>query len=175
MGTGAVTQYIDLAQIVLYVFWIFFFWLVVWLVREGKREGYPLESDRRDYVDIQGWPAIPKAKQFRLGDGTILEAPHDRDRNAPALAARSLRAWRRSGGAPIGILQVSSTLPLRWRLLVIVGNAAWTLASIALLISGAVAPNGLGLSFVVMQAVVVGVFAELQYVGLKRSGAALAA
>ena len=26
MGTGAVTQYIDLAQIVLYVFWIFFFW-----------------------------------------------------------------------------------------------------------------------------------------------------
>ncbi len=88
MGTGAVTQYIDLAQIVLYVFWIFFFWLVVWLVREGKREGYPLESDRRDYVDIQGWPAIPKAKQYRLGDGTILEAPHGRDRNAPALAAR---------------------------------------------------------------------------------------
>ena len=35
MGTGAITAYIDVAQIVLYIFWIFFFWLVVWLVREG--------------------------------------------------------------------------------------------------------------------------------------------
>ena len=34
MGTGAITQYIDVAQIVLYLFWIFFFWLVVWLVAD---------------------------------------------------------------------------------------------------------------------------------------------
>ncbi|MEN9759896.1 MAG: hypothetical protein RLZZ281_32 [Pseudomonadota bacterium] len=88
MGTGAITQYIDVAQIVLYLFWIFFFWLVVWLVAEGKREGYPLESDRRDYVDIQGWPAIPKPKQYKLADGSVMEAPHNRDKDAPALAAR---------------------------------------------------------------------------------------
>ena len=75
----------------------------------------------------------------------------------------------------VGWLGTRSSLLRPLVLLVIVGNAAWTLASIALLISGAVAPNGLGLAFVVMQAVVVGVFAELQYVGLKRSGAALAA
>ncbi|MBI5128059.1 MAG: hypothetical protein HZA66_01335 [Rhodopseudomonas palustris] len=57
-------------------------------------------------------------------------------------------------------------------LLVIVGNVLWTLGSVALLISGAVTPNALGIGFVVIQAIAVGVFAELQFVGLGRSGAA---
>jgi hypothetical protein len=60
-------------------------------------------------------------------------------------------------------------------LLVIVGNLAWTLASIALLFSGAVSPNLLGQIFVVAQAIATGVFAELQYVGMRRSGGAVAA
>ena len=60
-------------------------------------------------------------------------------------------------------------------LLVIVGNAAWTLGSIALLFSGAVAPNVLGMAMVVAQAIATGVFAELQYIGLRKSGAALVA
>jgi hypothetical protein len=60
-------------------------------------------------------------------------------------------------------------------LLVVAGNAAWTLASIALLFSGAVNPNLLGEIVVVAQAIATGVFAELQYVGLRRSGAVVAA
>ena len=63
--------------------------------------------------------------------------------------------------------------PLVW--IVIAGNAAWTVGSIALLFSGAVTPNLLGEAFVAMQAIAVGVIAELQYVGLRRSGVALAA
>ncbi|NBQ12772.1 MAG: photosynthetic reaction center subunit H, partial [Gammaproteobacteria bacterium] len=43
--TGDITGYVDVAQVVLYVFWLFFFVLIFWLHREGKREGYPLESD----------------------------------------------------------------------------------------------------------------------------------
>ncbi|MDE5452228.1 hypothetical protein GWE18_04960 [Bradyrhizobium sp. CSA112] len=54
-------------------------------------------------------------------------------------------------------------------LLVIVGNAAWTLGSIALLFSGAVSPNLLGQVFIVAQAIATGVFAELQYIGLRKS------
>ena len=53
---------------------------------------------------------------------------------------------------------------------VIVGNAAWTFGSIALLFSGAVNPNLLGQVFIVAQAIATGVFAELQYVGLRKSG-----
>jgi hypothetical protein len=57
---------------------------------------------------------------------------------------------------------------------VIAGNAAWTLASIALLLSDAVTPNLLGETAIALQAIVVGVLAELQYVGLRRSSATLA-
>ena len=60
-------------------------------------------------------------------------------------------------------------------MLVIIGNAAWTLASIALLFSGAVAPNLLGMVMVVAQAIATGVFAELQYIGLRKSGGTVAA
>lgn len=60
-------------------------------------------------------------------------------------------------------------------LIVIAGNPAWTLASIALLFSGAVSPNLLGEIVVVAQAIATGVFAELQYVGLRRSEGAVAA
>jgi len=60
-------------------------------------------------------------------------------------------------------------------MIVIAGNAAWTVASIALLFSGAVSPNLLGEISVVAQAIATGVFAELQYIGLRRSGGALTA
>jgi hypothetical protein len=67
----------------------------------------------------------------------------------------------------------SMTKALVW--IVVAGNAAWTVGSIALLFSGAVVPNLLGEAAVAMQAIAVGVFAELQYLGLRRSGDALAA
>ena len=60
-------------------------------------------------------------------------------------------------------------------LLVVAGNAAWTIASIALLFSGAVNPNLLGEIVVVAQAIATGVFAEMQYIGLRRSGGAVTA
>ena len=60
-------------------------------------------------------------------------------------------------------------------LFVVAGNAAWTLASIALLFSGAVNPNLTGEIVVVAQAIATGVFAELQYVGLRKSGGVVAA
>ena len=54
-------------------------------------------------------------------------------------------------------------------------NAAWTLGSIALLFSGSVSPNLLGMVMVVAQAIATGVFAELQYIGLRKSGGAVTA
>ena len=46
MGTGAITQYIDVAQIAFYIFLLFFIGLVIYLTLEGKREGFPLETER---------------------------------------------------------------------------------------------------------------------------------
>ena len=75
-------------------------------------------------------------------------------------------------GACVGWLGSRDTLPRPLVWLVIVGNALWTLGSLALLISGAVSPNVLGVGFVAMQAITVGIFAELQYLGLRRSAPA---
>ncbi|TVP73653.1 MAG: hypothetical protein EA352_11785 [Gemmatimonadales bacterium] len=55
---------INLAQISIYLFWLFFAGLVIYLRREDKREGYPLESDRKG-VTVQGWPAVPEGTSDR--------------------------------------------------------------------------------------------------------------
>lgn len=52
---------------------------------------------------------------------------------------------------------------------VILCNALWTIDSIVLLFTGWMSPNLLGTAFIVAQAVSVGIIAELQYIGLKRS------
>ena len=52
---------------------------------------------------------------------------------------------------------------------VIIVNALWVVDSVVLLASGWVSPTALGQAFVVAQAVVVAVFAELEYFGLRRS------
>jgi hypothetical protein len=51
---------------------------------------------------------------------------------------------------------------------VVVINVLWAVDSIALLFTGWVAPNLLGVTFVVAQALVVGGFALLQGIGLRR-------
>jgi hypothetical protein len=75
----------------------------------------------------------------------------------------------------VGWLGTRQSMPKALVVIVIAGNAAWTLGSIALLFSGWVTPNLLGEAFVAMQAIAVGVFAELQYLGLRRSGGTLPA
>ncbi|HEY0735948.1 MAG TPA: hypothetical protein VGD69_13630 [Herpetosiphonaceae bacterium] len=57
---------------------------------------------------------------------------------------------------------------------VILINALWAVDSIVLLLSGWVAPNALGYAFVIVQALAVAVFAELQYIGVRRATATIA-
>jgi hypothetical protein len=77
--------------------------------------------------------------------------------------------------ALVGWLGTRQSMPKALVLIVIAGNAMWTLASIALLFSGAVTPNLLGQVLVAAQAIAVGAIAELQYIGLCKSGSAVAA
>jgi photosynthetic reaction center H subunit len=74
MGTGAITQYFDTAQVTLYAFWIFFFGLIYYLRKEDKREGYPLLTGDADGT-AEGYPPIPAPKTFLLRDGTSVQAP----------------------------------------------------------------------------------------------------
>jgi photosynthetic reaction center H subunit len=69
MEFGAITGYVDLAQILLYLFWLFFAGLIYYLVREGHREGYPMETDGLQ-KEVQGWP-IPTPKTFKTVHGDV--------------------------------------------------------------------------------------------------------
>jgi hypothetical protein len=59
-----------------------------------------------------------------------------------------------------------------WRLgawAIVAGNVLWVAGSVALLIE--LSPTGLGTAFVIAQAAVVALLAELEYTGLRRMGA----
>jgi len=87
MQTGALTEYIDVAQLALYAFWIFFAGLIIYLRKEDKREGYPLESDRSSgRIKVQGFPAMPVPKTFHLEDGSTVVAPRQEYDSRPILA-----------------------------------------------------------------------------------------
>ena len=90
--------------------------------------------------------------------------------NLPESFLREVGLFLIAYAAFVGWLGTRGAMMKPLVLLVIAGNAAWTLGSIALLFSGTVSPNLLGQVFVVAQAIATGVFAELQYVGLRRSG-----
>jgi len=95
--------------------------------------------------------------------------------NLPEALLRETGLFLIAYTALVGWLATRSSVPKALVLLVIVGNAAWTLGSIALLFSGAVAPSLLGQIVVVAQAIATGVFAELQYIGLRKSGGVVTA
>jgi len=93
--SGNIAGNFDLTLILLYVFWVFFFTLVFWLHREGKREGYPLISDRTGAVVGEGFPAMPPPKTFILKDGSTVQAPKPESQGDLPVAPM------RMGGEPI--------------------------------------------------------------------------
>lgn len=114
METGAITQYVDVAQLVLYVFWAFFAGLIYYLLRENHREGYPMDSGRENGPKIEGWPAVPAPKTYKLSDGRELQSPDLRRADAD-FSAQPTHGWN---GAPLE--------PVGNPLLAGVGAGAWS-------------------------------------------------
>lgn len=94
--------------------------------------------------------------------------------NLPEALLRETGLFLIAYAALVGWLGTRQSMPKALVVIVIAGNAAWTLASIALLLSAAVNPNLVGEAAIAMQAIAVGALAELQYIGLRRSANALA-
>lgn len=95
---AAITQYIDVAQVVLYMFWALLAAVIFYLRREDKREGYPLESERSAHITVQGFPSIPSPKTFNLADGTTVMAPSAARDDKRAVKATPVGNWP---GAPL--------------------------------------------------------------------------
>jgi hypothetical protein len=95
--------------------------------------------------------------------------------NLPEALLRETGLFLIAYAAFVGWLGTRQAMAKPLAMVPIVGNAAWTLGSIALLFSGSVAPNLLGTAMVVAQAIATGVFAELQYIGMRKSGGTVTA
>jgi hypothetical protein len=95
--------------------------------------------------------------------------------NLPEALLREAGLFLIAYAAFVGWLGTRTAFPKILVVAVVAGNAAWTISSIALIFSGAVTPSLLGEIALAMQAIAVGVLAELQFLGLRRSGATLTA
>ncbi|MCP2679502.1 photosynthetic reaction center subunit H [Maricaulaceae bacterium NA33B04] len=88
----------DLATLIFTLFNLFFVGLVFYLAREGRREGYPLESDETGKLESIGANWMPKPKTYKLSDGREIHKPDGvRDPSIDDKATR-MAPW---AGAPI--------------------------------------------------------------------------
>ncbi len=97
MEAGAIGTGMDVAQVVLYAFWLFFAGLIFYLRREDRREGYPLESETTGERMDPGIIWVPEPKTFRLPDGGTRTAPRD-ERDTREIRAKPVAGWT---GAPL--------------------------------------------------------------------------
>lgn len=73
----------------------------------------------------------------------------------------------------VAIVASRPVIPAKPVWFIIACNALWALGSVLLLVSGLIAPNALGYAFVILQAAVVAILGELQYVALRRKSVAV--
>ncbi len=69
----------------------------------------------------------------------------------------------------LALLVRSKTIWAAIVVLIVAGNLGWAVGCVALLVAGWVTPNGLGVGFVLLQALAVLVFAGLEFAGLTAS------
>lgn len=114
MQTGALTSQLDVAQLALIVFFLFFVGLVRYLQRESNREGFPLvDPVSGATLRSPGLSGLPDPKTFLLSHGGTVVAPRPEVEAPPANATAA-----RFPGGPIE--------PVGHPLLSGVGPAAYT-------------------------------------------------
>jgi photosynthetic reaction center H subunit len=105
--------YLDVAQVTLYVFWIFFACLIFYLRREDKREGYPLDSTASGGGVVHGFPRMPDPKNYLLRDGHVATLPnHKNDRCDVAVAP--IAVWPGAPMEPTGNPMLDGVGPGSW-------------------------------------------------------------
>lgn len=94
---------LDVTEWVLYAFFLFFAGLIIYLRREDRREGYPLEDDATGRLEPEGsFLFKPAAKVFRLPHNAGTTSKPDGSRDSSDLKARRTAAWAGSPLEPVG-------------------------------------------------------------------------
>ncbi|MFK7994710.1 MAG: photosynthetic reaction center subunit H [Granulosicoccus sp.] len=98
MEVGYITQYIDVAQLALYLFWLFFVLLVLYLNKESRREGFPLRYHENDRGAPSTDHKVPTPKTYELLNGESVQLPSGKNDDHRELNATPMAPWP---GAPL--------------------------------------------------------------------------
>lgn len=110
----------DIAQLVLYGFWVFFFCLVVYLQREALREGYPLESEMLGKPEMSGlFGDLPAPKTWTLPHGRGSVSVPNPEKDAAEItdrpfAMKAVAPWSGAPFEPTGDPLVDGIGPAAW-------------------------------------------------------------
>ena len=108
---GAIIGDLDVAQLLVVAFIVFFFGLVLYLRVEDKREGFPMVDPATGGVE-EGFPPLPAPKAFLLPQGGVVTAPHPEPWETPAL--REAFPFAGSSLDPVGDPLVDGVGPAAW-------------------------------------------------------------
>ena len=100
MPFGAITDHIDVAQVTLYVFWLFFAGLIYWIRITDRREGYPLEREDTGWIGSRT-SLLMDRKEYHLPDGTVYVAPNDK-RDTREVKAKPMSPFQGNAYWPTG-------------------------------------------------------------------------
>ncbi len=114
MKLGQITSYIDVAQVTLYFFWVFFAGLIFYIRREDRREGYPLVSEPGNTVKNPGFIYIPPAKVFQLADGSTVSSPDDSRADNRDHKMVKAEVWPGAPMVPVGDPMLAGVGPGSW-------------------------------------------------------------
>jgi photosynthetic reaction center H subunit len=110
MLAGAITGYLDVAQIVLYVFWVFFAGLILYLQKESRREGFPLQNDGEDKPRNWRTSFMPTPKTYKFEGGGSVSAPN-LNRENQNIKAKRMGPWHGAAHVPTGNPMVDAVGP----------------------------------------------------------------
>ncbi|MGV8938207.1 MAG: photosynthetic reaction center subunit H [Allorhizobium sp.] len=112
--TGSLGGSLDVAQVVLYAFWVFFAGLIWYLRQEDRREGYPLEEDVTGRYNKHPFLFVPPKKTFVLPHGQGTKQVPDFVRDTRTLAARRIAPAPGYPIEPIGNPLLAGVGPGSW-------------------------------------------------------------
>lgn len=92
---------LDFATLLFIAFVGFFIGLVFYLQREGRREGYPLESDTSGKMEPGGDSWMPRPKTYLHADGSVSQKPDNR-RDPGNDKLKRLAVWPGAPSEPVG-------------------------------------------------------------------------
>ena len=93
---------LDFATLLFIAFTVFFIGLVIYLQKESRREGFPLETDVGGRLEDSAGPSTPKPKAYHLADGRTVYKPDGVRDPDYSDKMRRLAVWPGAPSEPVG-------------------------------------------------------------------------